>query len=112
MEDKLAISAKELAALLDISERHVCRRSEEMGPVLPRNLFVTQETQVCLVHEGCGLERVVRSLARHASLGLPLELIVNQWQELIGRAGVTAFDGGENARNVTHGVYSGSNLGT
>ena len=54
-----------------------------MGAVLPREPPIAHETQVCLVHQGRRVQRVIRPLTGHAILRVPPELVVHQRQQLI-----------------------------
>src|SRR5262245_14424462 len=56
-----------------------------MRPVLPSDPVHVNEPHVRFVDQGCGLERVVGSLASHVPLGQGVELLVNERNELVER---------------------------
>ena len=79
------------------------RRGEEVSAVLPALVIRgADEPQVGLVHQRRGLERLAGLLPRQALSGQLPQLVVDQRQELLGRPGLTLFDGGEDARHVRH----------
>ena len=66
-------------------------------------LVHVHQPQVRLVDEGRGLERLAGLLLRQA-LGRQLaQLVVDERQQLLGGVWVALVDGGQDARNITHG---------
>src|SRR6185295_18998455 len=68
-------------------------RAEEVTAAVPGLVPVlSDESQVRLVDQGRGLQRVVRGLGRHASGGELPQLVLDEWEELLGRVGVTPIN--------------------
>jgi len=75
------------ARLVDQDPAHRARRSAEEVPApVPARVGVPHQTQVGLVHEAGRLQRLARTLARHARARQRAQLVVDQRQELLGPA--------------------------
>src|SRR4051794_20163472 len=73
-----------------------------MAAAVPICVLCTHETQVGLVDQAGGLERLAGRLAVHHPGGELAQLVVDQGQELFGRHRVALFDGREDAGNFVH----------
>jgi hypothetical protein len=63
-----------------------CRRGEEVSPALPPPIRIdADQSQIGLVHQGRGLERLTRRLAGQLPSGQPAQLVVDQRKQLAGR---------------------------
>ena len=68
------------------AQLQIGRRGEEMSPAVPDPVRVaTDQSQVGLVHQGRGLERLARLLADQLPGGQPAQLVVDQREQLAGR---------------------------
>jgi hypothetical protein len=62
------------------------RRGEEVSPAVPSPVRVAaDQSQVGLVHQSRGLERLTRRLSRQLPSGQPAQLVVDQREQLAGR---------------------------
>ena len=68
-------------------------------------LTSADETQIRLVNEGGGVERVPGRLVGQPLRGEAAQLLVNQGQQLRRGPGVAMSDGIEDARDIIHGVF-------
>ena len=64
------------------------------------------QPQVRLVDQGRGLERLAGLLLRQLPGGQLAQLVVDQRQQLLGRAGLALLDGGQDPRDVVHRLVS------
>ena len=64
------------------------------------------QTQPRFVDQRGGLQRVARLLARHLRAGEEAQLGIDLREQGIRRIGLTALDGTEEEREVTHGFAS------
>ena len=60
--------------------------------------LAADQSQVWLVHQGCGLERLTRGLADQLPSGQPAQLVVDQREQLAGRLRLAAGEGLLDAR--------------
>ena len=67
-------------------------------PVL--GLLDIDEPEVRLVHQGGGLQRLAGLLVVQPGSGQFPQLLVDQWQQLLGRRGIAGFDVAEDAGDV------------
>jgi len=72
---------------------------EEMPAAVPARLVVPEQTQVRLVDEGRGLERRPRAQHCHPRLGDPVQLAVDQRQQLGGSIAVAVIGGVQEVRD-------------
>jgi hypothetical protein len=76
------------SGMLDEDPSHgLGRRAVEVTAIGPLDVHLADESGVCLVHQGGRLERVVGALVPHSLLRNGSELLVDQRQDLLGRAG-------------------------
>jgi hypothetical protein len=74
------------AGELDEDSPHDLRRdSKEMNTIPPLDSMDIDQPQISLVHQGGGLERMARPLARHHTFGEPMQLFVHERHELLER---------------------------
>jgi len=100
------------AAQIDQDAPHRARTyGEEVRPVLPGWVRRFEETQVCLVHQGCGLQRMVRPFMSYVVLSQPTQLVIDQRYELIERALIAFTPGVEQFRYVASLRETGAALG-
>ena len=77
--------------------------SEEMPAAIPLPGSVrVDESEIRLVHERRGLERLARLLTSQILGRQPAELVVDQGQQLTGGARIAAFDGRQYACDFAH----------
>jgi hypothetical protein len=57
---------------------HAGRYREEMGAVLPRHRFAVDETEICLIDQGCSLQAVADPLSRDAASGDSVEFLMDE----------------------------------
>ena len=60
----------------------VCGDAEKMRPIPPAGLFLRNQSQVCLIHQGRRLQSVVGPLPPHVTCGQAVKMVVNQTDEL------------------------------
>ena len=84
---RLVAAALGAAALAGVVDEHLAhgarRRAEEVRAVLPAGGRVADEAHVGLVHQGRGVQRVVRALVAQALPRDDQQLLVDQRQELL-----------------------------
>jgi hypothetical protein len=69
--------------------------------------LVTDQPEVCLIYQGCGLECPPRVLMGHFLRRQFAQFVVHQRQELAGSASVSLLDRGKDSSDVGHrGVQS------
>ena len=81
-----------------------------MRAVLPPNLPHLDESQVCLVDERRRLQRVTAPLTPNVTRGQPAQLLVDERQERLERAGVALIPGEEQRRRAGTWLGNGSIL--
>ena len=88
------------AGLIDQDLAHgLCCRGKEMPPPIPSGILIPDETQVRLVDESCGLQRIPRRHLGHECVGEVAKLGVQKWQELGGSPQFPPFNGSQNPCN-------------
>jgi hypothetical protein len=81
--------------------------AEKVRPALPLDVFLIDEPQVGLVHEGGGPKRVPGRLPAHVTLGLPAQLAIDGRQQLIQRRLLATAPGLEQRGDVSMGGDGG-----
>jgi hypothetical protein len=74
------------------------------------DLLDIHESEVCLMHQGGGLERLARRLLGHLLRRQLPQLVVNEGQKLLGGLRVALVDGGQDARDFTHRLSSADGI--
>jgi hypothetical protein len=64
---------------------HLCSHAKEMSPVLQIPLALLDKPQPGFMHQGGGLQSMVRALPAHVTTGKTPEFVIDQCDELIGR---------------------------
>src|SRR5262249_4586797 len=79
--------------------------SEEMAAALPAlGLLYVHQAQVGFVDQGGGLQGLPRLLLGQPVGREPAQLVVDQGQQLLGGGRVALLDGGQDTRDIAHGV--------
>src|SRR5262249_34257904 len=111
-----ALEAFLRARLLDQDAAHRFRGGEKKvatvgkrprpGSASPVSILLPalHQPQVRFMDQGRGIERLPRLLVRELLGRQFAQLIVDQWQELVGGGGIALLDGGQDARDVGHAV--------
>ena len=82
------------------------RRTKEMPAAVPvPGLIHVDQSQIRLVDQRRGLQRLPRPLLRQALGGQLAQLVIDQRQQLGSGVRVALLDGGQDARDVTHGGH-------
>jgi len=63
------------------------------------------QREVCLVHQGRGLECLPGLLVGELLGGQPPKLVIDQRQKLLGRLGVALVNGREDSSNLVHRIH-------
>ena len=102
-----AFDAPLAAGVLDEDAAHgLGRRGEEVPPAVPvLRLLHVHQPQVGVVDQGRRLQRLARRFLRKALGGQLAQLVVDQRQQLLGRAGVAGLDGGQDLGHLAHGRF-------
>ena len=79
---------------------HPRRQAEELGPIAPVDLRLVHKPQIGLVHEGGGLEAVIRPLATQIRRGQSAKLVVDVREQRRWRGAVTSGEVLEDRRGV------------
>ena len=80
-----------------------CCRKEMAAGIPMLRLLDIHEPDVCVVHQGRGLQRLPRSFLRQLGGGQLSELVIHQRQQLLRRRWIAGFDLRQNAGDVGHG---------
>lgn len=95
-------SAFSPGAVNENSAHRLGRRSKEMGAVFKLRICIPDQPHPCLVDQRGGLERVTGSFVCHSAGREHAQLLIDQWQQLIGGFRVAVFDGVEKNSRVAH----------
>jgi hypothetical protein len=99
-----ALGSAAAAGVIDQDPPHNdTRHGQKVGAALPFDGLVAQELEECLVHESCGLESMVLTLAPHILLGAGMEIVVDELDEDGFGPSVTAAQGFELMRDLAGG---------
>ena len=79
-------------------------RAKEMAPALPARIGIADQSDIRLMHQCSGFQRVVRRFSLHALRCQLAKLIIDERKESVGGAGVALFDGVEETREVIHKI--------
>jgi hypothetical protein len=85
------------------------RDAEEVAAILPAHVLLLHQAQIGLMHEGGGLERVIRTLAPHVGARRPAQLAADGGKEplpIVWRAGPPSPEQGREVvarRRDSHG---------
>ena len=60
-----------------------------MSPILPPGVTLVDKTEIRLVNQGRGLECVPGGLAAHEVRGQLVQLVVDEWEQLVEHALIT-----------------------
>src|SRR5215510_10388155 len=71
------------------------RYGEEVRTILPLNIFLIYQPQVCFVDERGGLQRMARALTIHMALRHPPQFLINQRHQLVEGILISASPGAE-----------------
>lgn len=89
------------AGMVDENSPHRLRGGrEKVGAVLPTGINFANQAEICLMHQGCRLERMTGRFDRHAMTRQPAQLVINQRQQLTSGLGLTRVDRPEDLRDV------------
>jgi hypothetical protein len=80
---------------------HLRRDAEEVRAVLPGDALLANQPEVRLVDQGGWLQRVIRAFATKIRGGSPLEIFVDEWQQLVARREVAVSPRPQQSRNDT-----------
>ena len=98
------LDAALVAGAIDEDQAHrLGRRREEVVAALPSPPpAAPDQSQICLVDQGRGLEGLPGLLLREPLCGQLAQLVVDQRQEFLNRLGVAVLDVREDAGDVVH----------
>jgi hypothetical protein len=72
---------------------HLTRDSEELPAVLPHDLPLIDQPQICLVHEGRRLQRVPAAFAAQLPSRPPAQVLIHDRHELVAGGGIASTPG-------------------
>ena len=100
-----ALEPLAIASEVDQDASHgLGRGAVEMGCAIPGlGRIGAHQPEICLVDQGCGLERLAGGLTRQPGGGQPAQLILHQRQELGGGPRLAPANGFEHARHRSTG---------
>ena len=74
---------------------HLRGDAEELRAILPAHFILIDEPEINLVHQGGGLQSVIRAFPAEETDRLPVEFLVDQRKQRLERARITASPGNQ-----------------